>query len=119
MGEKPLEWMGGSYREFKAFPPLAQREAGHELESVQSGDPPTDWKPIDTVGPGACEIRVRTHDGGTVQHRVIYVAKFPEAVYVLHSFRKLTRKTAPHNLELAKVRYRQMVRQRAERKDGR
>ncbi|HEU0013806.1 MAG TPA: type II toxin-antitoxin system RelE/ParE family toxin [Longimicrobium sp.] len=111
--------MGASYRELRAFPRVAQREAGHELESVQNGDPPTDWKPMDTVGPGACEIRVRTHEGGTVHHRVIYVAKFPEAVYVLHAFQKLTRKTAPHNLELAKARYRQMLRERADRKEGR
>jgi phage-related protein len=67
---------------------------------------------MEIVGPGAREIRVRTHEGGTVQHRVVYVAKFDEAVYVLHAFEKKTRATSQHNIEVARARYAQMLRQR-------
>lgn len=68
---------------------------------------------MEIVGPGAREIRVRTFDGGTIQHRVIYVAKFTEMVYVLHAFEKKTEQTSPHHIEVAATRYRQMLAMRA------
>lgn len=113
--EKPLEWVGRSYAEFMAFPHTAIRKAGRELGFVQEGEEPEDWKPMEAIGPGACEIRVRTHEGGTVQHRVVYVARFAEAVYVLHAFQKATQATSQHNLDLARARYAQMLRERRDR----
>lgn len=110
---KKVEWIGPARRELRDFPPLARRVAGWNLEFVQDGLDPEDWKPMETVGPGAREIRVRTFDGGTIQHRVIYVAKFEEAVYVLHAFEKKTEQTSPHHVDVAAVRYRQMLAQRA------
>ena len=70
---------------------------------VQSGRDPDDWKPISVIGPGAREIRVRDSSGA---FRVIYVAKFEDAIYVLHAFQKKTQKTAVNDLDLAKERYR-------------
>jgi len=67
-----------------------------------------DWKPVSTVGPGVREIRV--HSG--LEHRVLYVAKFAGAVYVLHAFEKRTRKTPSHDLEVARQRLRALVAQR-------
>lgn len=113
--QKPLEWIGPARRELRNFPPLAPHEAGLNLSLVQAGEEPKDWKPMEQVGPGARELRVRTFEGGTVQHRVVYVAKFPEAVYVLHAFEKKTEKTSPHNLQVAQARYREMLRDRADR----
>ena len=69
---------------------------------VQVGRNPDDWKPMSTVGPGACEIRARDEAGA---FRVIYVAKFEDAVYVLHAFQKKAKKTSPADLKLAKERY--------------
>ncbi len=89
--------------------------AGYALWDVQRGKAPADWKPMSHVGDGACEIRVRTHVGGTVQHRVIYVAKFDEAVYVLHAFQKRTQATSQHNIEVGRARYTQLLRQRQDR----
>jgi phage-related protein len=106
---KKVEWIGPARRELRDFPPLARRLAGKNLELVQDGLDPDDWKPMPAVGPGAREIWVRSVDGGTIQHRVIYVAKFAEAVYVLHGFEKKTAQTSPHHLEVAAVRYRQML----------
>jgi phage-related protein len=69
---------------------------------------PSDWKPIPTIGPGVREIRIHT----TPEHRVCYVAKFEEAIYVLHAFEKRTRKTSQRNVELARQRYQALVAQR-------
>jgi phage-related protein len=110
--EKPLRWMGASYQELTSFPNEARREAGHALGELQLGAMPDDWKPMEGVGAGACEIRIRITDGGVTQHRVIYVAKFAEAVYVLHAFNKKTEKTSPHNLQVARRRYREIGAQR-------
>ena len=64
-----------------------------------------------TVGPGVQEIRIHTG----LEHRVFYVAKFTEGVYVLHAFEKRTRKTPKPDLELAQDRFRALVmRRRAE-----
>lgn len=68
---------------------------------------------MDRIGPGASEIRVRTNEGGTVEHRVVYVARFREAVYVLHAFEKKSARTSQHDLDLAKARYAEMSRLRA------
>jgi len=69
---------------------------------VQVGREPNDWKPMSSVGPGAAEIRLRDGAGA---YRVIYVARFDEAVYVLHAFQKKTRKTSPADIDLATKRY--------------
>lgn len=106
---KVLQWMGSSRREIQEFPEAARQQAGGELRRVQRGLMPRDWKPVESVGPGACEIRIRTAEAGTVQHRVIYVARFDSAVFVLHAFAKKTPKIQKHDLELARRRYRQML----------
>jgi len=72
---------------------------------VQAGRKPADFKPLPSVGPGAYEMRVRDRVG---LYRVIYVAKFKHAVYVLHAFQKKTRKTPKADIELAARRY-QMI----------
>jgi phage-related protein len=113
--EKPIEWIGSSREDLVAFPPLAVRYAGHNLWLVQNGLMPEDFKPMETVGPGTFEIRISTDDGGgNVQHRVFYVARFEEAVYVLHAFRKTTRETSRHDVEVGRARYREMMADRRE-----
>lgn len=109
---KPLDWVGPARKELQAFPSSAREAAGLGLFRVQMGEEPVDWKPLQAVGPGACEIRVRSVEGSTMQHRVIYVAKFPEAVYVLHAFEKKTQQTPAHHLEVAVARYKQLIRDR-------
>jgi phage-related protein len=114
--EKPLDFVGSSRRDLRAFPEEARHEAGKELRRVQRGMMPTDWKPLGEVGPGASELRVRTAEGGVVQYRVVYLAKFPEAVYVLHAFEKKTQQTPQYQLDLAAARYKQLLRERNDRK---
>ena len=98
---KPVMWVGSSLRDIAAFPAEAKREAGQQLFLVQGGLEPIDWKPMPSVGSGVNEIRVQA--GG--QWRVLYVAKFAGAVYVLHAFGKKTQRTAKSDIELATKRY--------------
>ena len=94
-------WVGSSRSDVQAFPQDARRLAGFQLRRVQQGLEPFDWKPMPSIGPGVREIRIHT----ALEHRVCYVAKFGEAMYVLHAFEKRTRKTSQHDVVLAKQRY--------------
>src|SRR5471030_1619539 len=74
LAPKPVGFRGSSLDDLRAFPTAAKREAGHQIDLVQNGEEPDDWKPMaTTVGPGAKEIRIRDEAGA---FRVIYVAKF-------------------------------------------
>ena len=101
---KPLEFVGSSLDDLREFPAEARRAAGFELGFIQQGLAPSDWKPMNEVGAGVREIRI--HVLG--EWRVLYVAKFTKAVYVLHAFQKKTQKTRKEDIELARTRYRQI-----------
>lgn len=101
---KKLRFIGSSLDDLKNFPLEARREAGFELDAVQRGNMPSDFKPLLTVGSGVYEIRI--HALG--EWRIVYVAKFDDAVYVLHAFQKKTQKTQRDDIELAKRRYKQL-----------
>lgn len=100
---KAVRFVGTAKDDLGAFPKSARIRAGHELFMVQAGRDPDDWKPMSDIGTGVCEIRIR--DSGSA-YRVIYVAKFAAAVYVLHAFQKKSQKTSRPDLDLAQQRYR-------------
>lgn len=104
---KLIEFISDSLDELRGFSISARREAGFQLDKVQRGLEPNDWKPMQAIGAGVNEIRIKDIDGA---YRVIYVAKFEEAVFVLHCFKKKTDKTAKSNIDLAKSRYKELVR---------
>jgi len=95
-------FLGDSLEMIRDFPAGARREAGFQIDRVQRGLDPDDWKPIKSVGPGVREIRVRDRAGA---FRVIYVATFSDAVFVLHAFQKKMQATPRRDLELATVRF--------------
>jgi phage-related protein len=103
---KPVEFLGTSLDDLRAFPPSAKREAGYQIDQVQNGLGPDDWKPMNTVGQGVREIRVRDSAGA---FRVVYVARFADAVYVIHCFQKKTEKTNKADIDLASKRYRDLL----------
>jgi phage-related protein len=105
---KQLRWLGDSLEEVKAFSDDAKRSAGHQLGLVQAGLEPLDWKPMESVGAGVKEIRIRVE----TSYRVLYVAKFNEAVYVIHAFVKKTQKTSRRDIDLSAERYKALVRAR-------
>ena len=89
----------------REFAPEARARIGFELWEVQQGNEPDDWKAVRTVGPGVNEIRIHTKG----EYRVLYVAKFADAVHVLHAFAKTTRKTPKQDIDLATARYRELA----------
>jgi phage-related protein len=105
---KPVEWVGSALADLREFSDAAQYELGGELWRVQTGRAPVDFKPMPTIGAGVFEIRVHT---GT-EYRLVYIAKFEEAVYVLHTFEKRSRKTARRDVEVAQRRLAEVLRQR-------
>lgn len=107
---KTLRWVGRSLEDLCDFPRDARREAGHQLHLVQLGLDPDDWRRMKSVGPGVVEIRIHND----AEHRVFYVAKYPEAVYVLHAFEKKSQKTALRDIELGRQRLRELRQWRQE-----
>ena len=104
---KPVSFLGASLDELRAFPAIARRECGHQLDRVQRGLLPEDVKPMPSVGAGVQEIRVRDQDGA---FRVIYIATRSDAVYVLHAFQKKTQATPKRVLDLARTRLAEITR---------
>lgn len=103
--DKPVYWLGSSKDDLSAFPEEARRKAGFQLRAVQRGRTPTDFKPMPSVGKGVEEIRIRIEDA----YRIFYVARFKEAVYVLHAFQKQTQKTSKQDIQIGQQRYKQML----------
>ncbi len=105
---KPIEFRGSALEDLRAFPQAARRDAGYQLDRIQHGREPDNWKPMSTVGRGVREIRMIDSAGA---FRVLYVAKFEDAVYVLHCFQKKTQKTSKMDMNLAGQRYRDLLRE--------
>ncbi|MCP4755187.1 MAG: type II toxin-antitoxin system RelE/ParE family toxin [Proteobacteria bacterium] len=112
--EKSIKWVGTSLKDLLDFPDVAKREAGYQLHRVQNGLEPENWKPFRSVGVGVKEIRIN-EDGDSF--RVMYVATFPDAIYVLHSFWKKSRKTNNKDIKIAKTRYDAIANKQKSRKD--
>jgi phage-related protein len=105
---KGVRFLGSSLKDLRGFPASARREAGFQLGNVQRGEEPDNWKSMDIVGPGVKEIRIQEQDGA---FRVMYVAKFIDFVYVLHCFQKKTEKTGKMDIDLARKRYADLVKE--------
>jgi phage-related protein len=110
MADKPLRWAGASLEDLRAFPDDARRQAGYQLRRLQQGLQPDDAKPMASVGAGVAEIRIHTG----VAQRVFYVAKYAEAISVLHAFEKRSRQTRQADLELGRRRLAEVLRYRRE-----
>lgn len=104
---KPIEFLGDSLDMLRAFPLEARRESGQQLDRVQHGLEPDDWKPMKTIAAGVKEIRVKDAAGA---FRIIYLAKLKDAIYVLHCFQKKSGKTSQTDLNLAIERYKELAR---------
>ncbi|WP_157269668.1 type II toxin-antitoxin system RelE/ParE family toxin [Azohydromonas aeria] len=106
---KPITFLGDSLKALRDFPGDARQDAGFQLDLVQRGEQPDDFKPMPAVGAGVEELRVWSGQG---TYRVIYLARLPEAVFVLHAFQKKTQATPKADIELAARRYRDLMRNR-------
>lgn len=106
---KQLQFLGSSLEDLRQFPSDARQEAGYQLDKVQHGMEPADWKPMKTVGEGVKEIRIKDDAGA---FRVIYLAKLADAVFVLHCFQKKTEQTSQKDIALAKRRLKDLMKER-------
>ncbi|MGA2206096.1 MAG: type II toxin-antitoxin system RelE/ParE family toxin [Terracidiphilus sp.] len=106
---KPVRFLGDSRKALREFPKDARQEAGYELERVQRGLLAADFKPMHSIGVGVEEIRISEESGA---YRVVYTARLAEAVYVIHAFQKKTRATSQRDVEIARERFRQLMRGR-------
>lgn len=84
-GEKPLDWVGSSKRDFLGFPQAVQIDLGNALGLAQFGGKHPRAKPWKGHGPGIFEV-VEDHDGDTF--RAVYTVRHREVIYVLHAFQK-------------------------------
>ncbi len=98
---KEIEWLGSSLKDLQALKTDFKRRVGFELDAIQRGFQPGDFKPMPSVGSGVNEIRVIGEDGIA---RCFYATKFGERVLVIHVFEKKTQKTAQADIELGKKR---------------
>jgi phage-related protein len=105
MPDKPIYWIGSSKDDICNFSEEARKKAGFQLRAIQKGEEPSDFKSMPTIGKGTKEIRIWTGDA----YRIFYVARFAEAIYVLHAFQKKTQQTSRQDIELGKQRYQQMM----------
>lgn len=97
-----ISFLGDSLSCIREFPDDARLDIGYQLDKVQRGSQPDNFKPMPMVGKGVEEIRVRGMDG---IYRIIYTARMADRVYVLHAFQKKTQATAQRDIELARQRY--------------
>lgn len=104
---KLISFLGDSLKCLRQFPEDARQDAGYQLDKVQRGDQPDDFKPMPSIGKGVEEIRV-WDDSGT--YRVIYTARLVDVVYVLHAFQKKSQATAKRDIEIARKRYTELMR---------
>ncbi|EBL7064850.1 type II toxin-antitoxin system RelE/ParE family toxin [Salmonella enterica] len=106
--EKEIRWVGSSLEDLLAFLITVRKAVGYQLHKIQYGIEPDDWKPFSEIGAGVNEIRIRDNNG---IYRVMYVAKFEEALYVLHSFQKQTQQTSQYDKNIARTRYNRVMQQ--------
>ena len=106
---KPVRFLGDSLKRLREFPADAKHDTGYQLDKVQNGRQPDDFKPMPSVGKGVEEIRVRDETG---IYRTIFTARISEAIYVLHVFQKKTQVTSKSDIDIAKVRYNELMRGR-------
>ena len=104
---KELEFLGDSLKRLSEFPRDARQVAGYQLRRLQDGLLPEDFKPMTEVGVGVEEIRVW---GSAGTYRVLYTARLADKVYVLHAFQKKTQQTLTREKEIAKKRYKNLIR---------
>jgi phage-related protein len=105
---KRAVFLGTAQADIADFPKEVRHTAGKRIQTLQFGGTPANWKPMPSVGSGVGELRISTHR----EHRVFFVARFHEAIYILHAFEKKSQATARRDIELGRARYQALLRAR-------
>lgn len=99
---KGVEFIADTLSVIRSFSKNVKRDIGYQIDRLQRGLDPDDWKPMKTIGTGVREIRVRDTDG---IYRTIYFTKKEKHICILHAFKKKTNKTSKKDLDIAKNRF--------------
>lgn len=105
--DRPLEWIGSSYRDLVALPVEVRRFFGFALSLAQAGDQHDAAKALKGFGGAGVLELVESDAGGT--YRAVYTVRFPEAVFVLHCFQKKSKRgieTPREHIEIIRARLR-------------
>lgn len=105
---KPIRFLGDSLQRLREFADDARQDAGYQLDKVQRGEQPDDFKPMPSIGKGVEEIRVWDESG---TFRIVYTARIKAAVVVLHAFQKKTQATSKQDLDIARTRWAQLTKE--------
>lgn len=105
---KNIIWVGATHETVKSYSKNVKQEIDYNLDKLQRGLNPNDWKPMLTIGQGVKEIRIHQDN----EYRVLYLAKFEEAIYVLHVFIKKSEKTLQKEIGLTRKRYNEILKLR-------
>jgi len=103
--ERPLEWIGSSYKDLMALPVAVRRFFGYALSLAQAGDQHDDAKVL--TGFGSAGVLEVVEDDRSGTYRAVYTVKFKEAVFVLHCFQKKSKHgiaTPKENLDIIRAR---------------
>ena len=106
---RPVIWLGDTRKTMRAFPKIVQQEMGGAIFIAQCGGMPDNAKPLKGLGSGIIEI-VERYDTDT--YRVVYVVRFKNAIYILHTFQKKSKKgikTPKQDIDLIKKRLQQAI----------
>lgn len=106
---KSVRFLGNSLKALRDFPEDARHDAGYQIDMVQRGEQPDDFKPMPNIGKGVEEIRVWDESG---TYRVVYTARLADVVIVLHAFQKKTQATSKRDVDLAKERFTEFIKGR-------
>jgi phage-related protein len=104
---KPITFLGDSLNRLRDFSEDIRQDAGYQLDKIQRGYQPDDFKPMPIIGQGVEELRLLDDTGA---YRVIYYARMAESIYVLHAFQKKTQTTSKRDIDLATKRYNELIR---------
>ncbi|PQA76362.1 type II toxin-antitoxin system RelE/ParE family toxin [Rhodoferax sp. TS-BS-61-7] len=103
---KSVRFLGNSLKCLRDFPEDAKQDAGYQIDKVQRGEQPDDFKPMPSIGKGVEEIRIWDESG---TYRVVYTARVANAVIVLHAFQKKTQATSKRDIDIAKERFNEFM----------
>jgi phage-related protein len=103
---KSVRFLGNSLKSLRDFPEDAKQDAGYQIDKVQRGEQPDDFKPMPSIGKGVEEIRIWDESG---TYRVVYTARLAEVVIVLHAFQKKTQATSRRDIDIAKERFNEFM----------
>jgi len=111
-----VAWEGDSLNVLRSFPRSVREDLGNDLRRLQDGEKPINSRPMKSIGKRVYELK---QQDGRGWYRLIYLSKVGDTIYILHCFRKQSRKTSQKDLSVAKERLKNVLARLREDKNER